>query len=230
MAEPVCIVPAGDRTGEGAVWHESEKALYWTDINRFLVHRYDPATKAVRSWFFPEPAVAVALTDRADTLLVALASKLILWQPANNARADFSTPEKKAPRARLNDGRPDPAGFFWVGSMQNNVRPDGGSIPIDDDGLGSLYRISGDGHPRTFKEGIGIANTLCWSPDRKSFYTADTVRATSSRYGITTRRTAALPMSVPSSPDSSAASRTAPPSTRAAISGTPAGAAAASSA
>jgi sugar lactone lactonase YvrE len=176
MAEPVCVVPAGDRTGEGAVWHEAEKALYWTDINRFLVHRYEPETRATWSWLFPEPAVAVALTDRSDTLLVALASKIILWQPMNDARADFSAPEKKAPLARLNDGRPDPAGFFWIGSMQNNVAPDGEGIPVDNDGLGSLYRISGDGHPRTFKEGIGITNTLCWSPDRKSFYCGDTLR------------------------------------------------------
>ena len=42
MVEPVCIVPAGDRTGEGAVWHAEEKAVFWADITRFLIHRYDP--------------------------------------------------------------------------------------------------------------------------------------------------------------------------------------------
>jgi sugar lactone lactonase YvrE len=60
--------------------------------------------------------------------------------------------------------------------MQNNVAPDGGDIPISRDNLGSLYRISSDGHPRTFKDNIGISNTFCWSPDRTLFYTADTLR------------------------------------------------------
>lgn len=176
MAEPVCIVPAGDWTGEGCVWDADEQALYWTDINRFLVHRLDPSTRGVKSWFFSEPVVVAALTERPDTLILALASKVILWQPANDARGDLSAPEPRSPQSRLNDGGVDPAGFFWVGSMQNNVAPDGSDIPITKDNLGSIYRISSAGHPRTFKENIGISNTFCWSPDHKLFYTADTLR------------------------------------------------------
>src|SRR5690242_2422334 len=42
--EICCVVPAGDICGEGAVWHPDENVLYWTDINRFLVHRFDPAS------------------------------------------------------------------------------------------------------------------------------------------------------------------------------------------
>ena len=67
----------------------------------------------------------IGLTDRAGTLIVALGSKVILWQPANDARADFARPEKNIPGARLNDGRPDPSGDLFVGSMFNNVAPDG---------------------------------------------------------------------------------------------------------
>ncbi len=143
MAEPVCIVPAGDWTGEGALWHAAEQALYWVDINRFLVHRYDPATRAVRTWFFAEPPTAIALTDRADTLLVALASRLILWQPANDARADFANPDRNWPKVRSNDARPDPAGNFWLGTMQNNVADDGGDIAITDNTIGRLFRVTG---------------------------------------------------------------------------------------
>jgi sugar lactone lactonase YvrE len=175
MAEPVCIVPAGDRTGEGAVWHAVEQALYWADINRFLIHRLDPATGAVKSWFFAEPPTALALTDRSDTLLVALASKVILWQPANDARADFATPEKNWPHVRLNDGRPCPAGYFWVGSMQNNVAHDGADIPITDRSAGRLFRVAARGSSTVEKSGIGITNTLCWSPDSTLFYCGDTL-------------------------------------------------------
>src|SRR3954468_22051839 len=132
MAEPACIVPAGDGPGEGARWDAEGKGPYWGGITRVLTPPYDPEAGTLKSWFFNEPPTALALTDRADTLLVALASKVILWQPRNDARADFALPVKNWPRVRLNDGRPDPAGFFWVGSMQNNVAADGTEVPMTD--------------------------------------------------------------------------------------------------
>ena len=176
MAEPVCLVPSGDWTGEGALWHAAENALYWVDINRFLIHRYDPAARSVRTWFFAEPPTAIGLTDRSDTLIVALASRLILWQPGNDARADFASPEHNWPKVRFNDARPDPAGNFWAGTMQNNVADNGGDIPITDRTLGRLFRVTGKGAATVEKTGIGIANTFCWSPDNKRFYSADSAR------------------------------------------------------
>ncbi len=178
MTEPICVVPAGDWTGEGALWHAAERALYWTDINRFLIHRYDPAVGATRTWFFTEPATAIGLTDHPGTLIVALASRLILWQPANDARADFANPDHNWPAVRLNDARPDPAGNFWAGTMQNNVSDSGGDIAITDHTLGRLYRVTGKGVASVEKTGIGISNTLCWSPDNTRFYFGDTLANT----------------------------------------------------
>jgi sugar lactone lactonase YvrE len=176
MGEPVCIVPAGDWTGEGAVWHEGEQALYWVDIGRFLVHRYDPASKATWSWLFDRPPTTLALTDRPDTLAVALGGSIVLWQPRTDTRADFAFPEDHWPKARLNDGRADPAGNLWVGSMHNNVGDDGSDRPIDDRAAGRLFRIAPDGKVTVVKTGIGISNTFAWSPDATRFYFADTLR------------------------------------------------------
>jgi sugar lactone lactonase YvrE len=175
MADPICVAPTGDWTGEGAVWHAGENALYWVDINRHLVHRFDPATRAVRTWFFDEPITATGLTSRDDTLVLALGSRVILWQPSNDARADFADPHRNWPRERFNDGRPDPAGNFWVGTMQNNVGGAGADVPITDRNTGRLFRVAPNGSSTTFKTGIGISNTFCWSPDRRRFYTGDTL-------------------------------------------------------
>lgn len=172
----VCVAPTGDWTGEGALWDADGNAVWWVDINRFLIHRLDAANGDVRTWFFAEPPTAIALTDRPGTFVVALASRVILWQPANDARSDFARPDIDHPRVRSNDARADPAGNFWLGTMQNNVAPNGSDIPITDDTLGRLYRIAPDGSWLTAKTGIGISNTVAWSPDGRRFYFADTLR------------------------------------------------------
>jgi sugar lactone lactonase YvrE len=171
---PRCLVPSGDRCGEGAVWSAEEGAVYWTDINRFLIHRYDLARDGLRSWFFDEPVVAISLTSRPDRMLVALASKLIVWWPATDRRSDFGFALPGAPAVRFNDGRPDPAGNFWVGSMKNNVLPDG-ELGEAGPGAGILYRVDPEGKVTEWRQGLGIANTLCWSPDARRFYFADTL-------------------------------------------------------
>jgi sugar lactone lactonase YvrE len=176
MAEPVCVAPLGGRCGEGVVWAAAERAVYWTDINRFLIHRLDPETQTVKSWFFNEPATTIGLTDRPGTLIVALGSKVILWQPANDARADFAFPERNVPAARLNDGRPDPFGTFVVGSMYNNVGPDGAALDNGVPDRGGLYRIDSAGKVSTIRSAIGISNTMCWDVGRRRFYTGDTLK------------------------------------------------------
>lgn len=175
MSEAVqCLVPAGDRVGEGAVWSAGEEAVYWTDINRFLIHRYDTVSLSLRSWFFDEPVVALALTTDSTRLLVALGSKLIYWWPQSDRREDFGFSLPGSPRVRLNDGRPDPNGNFWVGSMKNNVLPDG-QLGEAAKGEGLLYRVSPEGKVTEWRSGLGISNTLCWSPDAKTFYFGDTL-------------------------------------------------------
>lgn len=174
IGDPVCVAPAGDRCGEGPVWHAAEQALYWTDINRFLIHRFDSRSGAVNSWFFEEPVTALALTDVEDSLVVALGSHVILWKPGSNARLDFGFLLPGSPAVRLNDGRADPAGRFWVGSMRNNVGRDGSSCEAGGtDGI--LYCIHPDGKVEEWKRGIGISNTLCWNPEFTSFYFGDSL-------------------------------------------------------
>jgi sugar lactone lactonase YvrE len=166
--------PTGDRCGEGAVWSAAERAVWWTDINRFLVHRFNEDTSSIRSWLFNEPAVGLSLTTEPGRMLVILASKLIWWWPATDRRLDHGFRLEGFPRVRLNDGRADPLGNLWVGSMKNNVLPDG-ELGEAGPGEGRLIRIVPDGGVTIWADGIGISNTLCWSPDRRTFYFGDTL-------------------------------------------------------
>jgi sugar lactone lactonase YvrE len=172
IEEAICVVPSGDRCGEGAVWHQSERALYWTDINRFLIHRFDEADLSVKTWFFEEPPTALIRTDREDTLAVVFASHVALWKPATNQKLEVVFRLKESPRMRCNDARADPKGSLWVGTMKNNVHVDGSDldVPFED---GTLYRIDPEGAVTEWKHHIGISNTLAWSPDCRRFYFGD---------------------------------------------------------
>jgi sugar lactone lactonase YvrE len=173
-SNPVCVAPTGNRCGEGVLWHEAHAAVYWTDINRFLIHRFTPADKCVRSWFFEEPVTAVSLTNRDNVLAVALGSRVMLWEPETDYRHDPIFMLEGWPRVRLNDARADPRGSFWAGTMRNNVNPDG-SLGEAGGQDGILYRIDPDGRTSVHRRNIGISNTLAWSPDRRRFYSADTL-------------------------------------------------------
>lgn len=173
-SEPICVAPTGDRCGEGVIWHETHASGYWVDINRFLIHRFTPATDGVRSWFFDEPVTALSLTSADHILAVALASRVILWEPETDSRHAPIFVLDGWPHVRLNDGRADPRGSFWVGSMRNNVNPDG-SLGEAGGQDGMLYRIDPDGRTSIHRRNIGISNTLAWSPDRLRFYSGDTL-------------------------------------------------------
>jgi sugar lactone lactonase YvrE len=171
---PVCIAPTGDACGEGAVWHAAHQALYWTDINRFLIHKFTPSDQCVRTWLFDEPVTALNLTPNPETLAVVLGSSVIPWQPATDLRGDAVFHLNGWPQVRLNDARPDSRGSLWLGSMRNNVNPDGSAGVVG--GLdGKLFCLDPDGTVTIWKQDIGIANTVAWSPDRRRFYFADTL-------------------------------------------------------
>jgi sugar lactone lactonase YvrE len=173
IAKPVCVAPTGDWCGEGAVWHAADQSIYWTDINRFLIHRFDSVNRTVRTWFFDEPVTSMILTDRDDTLVAVLGSRVIFWKPATDERRDQGYRLPAWPQVRSNDARADPRGSLWLGSMRNNVHPDGspGEVGGND---GVIVRIDPNGAVSEWKRGLCVSNTFGWSPDNTRFYTADT--------------------------------------------------------
>ena len=177
IASPVCVAPTGDWCGEGAVWHAAEQSLYWTDINRFIVHRYRPEAYATQSWLFDEPVVALNLTTVPGRLLIVLATRVAFWSPDTHPNLAVIHTLPTAPAMRFNDAKVDPRGSLWAGTMRNNVGPDGENLDVDfADGV--LYRIDPDGSVSEWMHGIGISNTLAWSPDHSTFYFGDTIANT----------------------------------------------------
>ena len=170
-----CLAAVRNLVGESPVWHPEHQSIYWTDINGFRIYRFQIVDGRSSNWVFHEPVCAISLTSDPDWLLVALGPRLIFWKPATDQRIPFVQPEPSWPSNRLNDGAADPNGNFWVGSMRNNVGSGGEHLEVSGN-TGSLFRVSPRGEVTVWDTGFGIVNTIAWSPDSTTFWTACSIR------------------------------------------------------
>lgn len=152
--------------GEGAFWHPEREQLFWFDIlNRRLMTRVDGAT---REWRFPGMVSAAGRTGR-DGLLIASESCLWHLDLASGDRAVVAPLEGDNPGTRSNDGRADRQGGFWIGTMAKH--------PAERRGAGAIYRFH-RGELRLLFPGISIPNAICFTPDGRAAYFADTMAQT----------------------------------------------------
>lgn len=167
VVEVACVLDAKALLGEGPVWDVAEAALYWVDIKRQEVHRFDPRSGRDQTWRVPEDVGSLAVRERGG-LILAMRSGFYFFDPATGALESVAKPEADRPDNRLNDGKPDRQGRFWAGSMnEKDYGPTGG-----------LYRIDGDRACTRVLDGIAVSNTLAWSPDSRTMYHADSVPRT----------------------------------------------------
>ncbi|MDR3473169.1 MAG: SMP-30/gluconolactonase/LRE family protein [Devosia sp.] len=173
------VLDAKNIVGESLVWHPGEAALYWVDIVGRTIHRLDPATGDRRSWPTPELPTSIGLR-KTGGFIVGLRQRVAFWTPGG-AFETFVIPEPDRPDNRLNEGLVAPDGSFWVGTMQDNVAPDGQPKPMTAD-TGAVYRIAPNGTVTQLTDAdFGITNTMVWTDDGH-FIVADTTRNTLFRF------------------------------------------------
>jgi sugar lactone lactonase YvrE len=165
-----CVVPAGALLGECPVWSERERLLYWVDIEGRAIHRYDPATGVDELRSVPGRPGSIALTADPGRLLVAVEHRLAFFEWQRNGWTEWLALEPEGTGNRLNDGRCDQAGRFWVGSMFHPAAA--GRF------TGMLHRVTADGGAMTVRTEVGVSNGLAFSPDGRTMYWADTARET----------------------------------------------------
>jgi sugar lactone lactonase YvrE len=158
-----CVLNARATLGEGACWFAEEQRLYWVDILKCEVHRFDPSTGTDEVRKTPCHVSLVQPTTRGD---------LVLGTRDGIARMDFDSgkfkllcdPEADIRGNRFNDGKSDPRGRLFAGTIAYD-----GS-----DKKAALWRIE---HDLTFTkliDQVGNSNGLGWSPDQRIFYWTDT--------------------------------------------------------
>ena len=167
------VFDAADIVGESAVYDERRDALVWVDIGGKRIHRLHLAERRHEDWPAPDFPTSIGLRTDGGAI-VGLRDRVALWDYGGEFRT-LAIIEPDLPDNRLNEGRVGPDGAFWVGTMQNNLHPEGAPKSMTRDS-GAIYRIDGNGRvsqltPREF----GITNTMAWTDDWR-FLTADTTR------------------------------------------------------
>jgi len=163
-------VAAAAALGECPLWAPDEGVLYWLDIDGRRVHRFDPVTGVDESQSLPGRPGSMARTAEPGRFLLATETDLVWFDWASGDVTHWLTLEPAGTGNRLNDGRTDPAGRFWVGSMYER--------PAARRFTGNLYRIVPDGSFVTTQREIGVANALAFDAQRQRMYFADTLRTT----------------------------------------------------
>jgi sugar lactone lactonase YvrE len=163
MAMDIRALPVAPSVlGESPLWHPVEQVLYWCDIPGRRLNRFDPASQAHAHWNFPsEPACCAALAR--GGLLVALRSGIVRFDPATGESALLAAAPYDTSVERFNDGKTDPQGRFWVGTIYEPR----------DAARAALYRLGDRGLERV-AGGVTTSNGLAWSPDGRTMYWADT--------------------------------------------------------
>jgi len=147
--------------GESPCWHPAEQVLYWCDIPGRLLNRFDPATGVHQAWPFEvEPASCAPL--QSGGLLLAMRDGLWRFDPASGERTCLADAPYDTKALRFNDGKADPQGRFWVGTIDEARAPNAALYCLDS---GDLRRVA---------DGITVSNGLGWSPDGATLYWSDT--------------------------------------------------------
>lgn len=148
--------------GEGALWHPTRQQFFWFDILGRRLMSQDAT--GPREWAFDE-GVSAAGWISADDLLVAGETSLFRFDLATGRKTHLADLEADKPQNRSNDGRADPQGGFWIGTMGKRAEK----------GAGAIYRFC-KGELRRLYDHVSIPNAICFSPDGRTAHFADSAQ------------------------------------------------------
>lgn len=161
-AEPV--LQAKSPLGEGAIWDADRNVLYWVDIHRGEVHTFDPATGKDEKIVVGEPVGTVVKRSAKNGggFVVGLPERFA--HLSLDGKITTLAEMEKSAKTRSNDGKCDPAGRFWCGSMHFDFIK----------GAAHLWRLDADHTLHHMRDDITCSNGIVWTRDAKTMYYTDT--------------------------------------------------------
>lgn len=158
------VVNQGAVIGESPTWAANERAVYWIDVKRPALYRFDPRTGGRRAWPMPSDIGAFALLPQASGAVVALRDGLQQLDFADGSLKPLAPPPFDRDVFRFNEGICDWSGRFWIGVMFDPLR----------DGLepqkSALHSFSLASGVQSGPDASELHNGMAWSADGRTFY------------------------------------------------------------
>ena len=154
-----CVFSGGAVLAEGPVWDERAQQLYWIDIERGRICRFDPASQSNQEWILGTRVGFAVLTEKGD-MVAGTQDGLIRFCCQTGKSTPIDNPEPDLPNNRFNDGKCDPAGRLWAGTMS----------VIETETTGSLYRVDEGGAISKHLSPVTISNGLAWTADSSTMF------------------------------------------------------------
>ncbi|MDN3697500.1 SMP-30/gluconolactonase/LRE family protein [Vibrio cortegadensis] len=165
---------SANTVGESPFWSKNENALYWVDIIGKTVNRLVIEDNKLTTWAFDDLTCGVVPMANGNICVALQHDLLELNQKTGNIEKLFEI-EDDLPKNRINEVKCGRNGHLWVGTMQNNVAPDGSGMDITENS-GALYIVRSKDDITKMADGFGISNTLVWDEPNKNFYIADSIK------------------------------------------------------
>lgn len=163
MARPT--LPVSCQLGEGAFWDSNRRCLWFVDIENGKVHWYDPGTKKEGSFASGQKTgTVVPAAPPANRLVLGLQDGVYACGLGGENLTKWASIQQLASNQRLNDGKCDPAGRLWVGSMNLDKATE----------KAHLFKIDAEGKATEMLDSVSISNGIVWTRDHKTMFYIDT--------------------------------------------------------
>lgn len=159
----ITTIPSQCYLGEGPLWIAKLGCFFWVDIEKGNLYRYHLATEQLEIRHFPH-RLAVVLEGKNGKLILGLDRRLVRYDWETEEIEELCEVEEDLTLNRFNDGKVDPQGCIWIGTLST----------LFTEGAGSLYRIGPELQPKVKLKNLTISNGMAWTADQQTFYFIDT--------------------------------------------------------
>jgi len=165
------VLDTKSELGEGAIWNPKTNELIWVDIEGKILNFYNPELHNNKEMFTGQ-RIGTVVPAESGQVIVALENGLYALDPETGTKKRIADPEQDKPDNRFNDGKCDPAGRLWAGTMSKK----------DEREAGALYRLNADSSVQKMIDKVSISNGIIWSNDNRFMYYIDTPTRQVARY------------------------------------------------
>jgi sugar lactone lactonase YvrE len=168
------LIDCACELGEGPMWHPAEKVLYWVDILKKTLHRFNPATGDHQFFEFTVMPGAVVPSRKNNHLIISFEDGIAAFNWQTRQTNYLVSYHQNRSDLRANDGKCDALGNFWTGTMSKTALS----------AAGNLYCLTSNLDLQIKIAGTTISNGLAWSANGTQLYYIDSARHSIRRFDI----------------------------------------------